>query len=212
MLATSRFPRITKLKEQYENYVPTLHLDLAKVKTDVMKATEGEPMCIRRAKAFKKYCETKTITILPHELIIGNTGSAPRQAEVTPEVSADWISEELDTMSTRQYDPLQIDEASKNLWREEIEPYWKGKTVLNQWLTRIPEEVRDLGYKSGIIDAEIKTQTGPGEIAIGYENILIPQGYGGIKAHAEKVKAGLDLTNIEDIGKSEYLTSIIITC
>lgn len=211
-METSRFPRVNKLKKQYEEYTPTLHLDLAKVKTDVMKETAGEPMCIRRAKAFKKYCETKTITILPYELIIGNTGSAPRQAEVTPEVSADWISEELDTMATRQYDPLQIDEASKKLWREEIEPYWKGKTVLNQWLTRIPEEVRELGYKSGIIDAEIKTQTGPGEIAIGYENILIPQGYGGIKAHAETVKAGLDLTNIEDIDKSEYLTSIILTC
>ncbi len=212
MEQTSRFPRITLLKKQYENYKPTLHLDLALVKTRVMKETQGEPMCIRRAKAFKRYCETKTITILPHELIIGNTGSAPRQAEVTPEVSADWISEELDTMATRQYDPLQIDEESKKLWREEIEPYWKGKTVLNQWLTRIPEEVRDLGYKSGIIDAEIKTQTGPGEIAIGYENILIPQGYGGIKAHAQKVKEGLDLTNIEDIDKSEYLTSIILTC
>ena len=93
MEQTSRFPRIGLLKKQYENYTPTLHLDLALVKTQVMKETAGEPMCIRRAKAFKKYCETKKITILPHELIIGNTGSAPRQAEVTPEVSADWISE-----------------------------------------------------------------------------------------------------------------------
>lgn len=211
-METSRFPRINFLKRQYENYQPTVNLDLAKVKTDVMKETAGQPMCIRRAKALKKYFETKEINILEQELIIGNTGSAPRQASITPEVSADWISEELDTMSTREFDPLQISEKDKKLWRNEIAPYWDGKTVLNQWLERIPEEVRDLGYKSGVIDAEIKTQTGPGEITLGYENILIPKGYGGIKAHAEGVKKTLDLTNIEDIGKNEYLESIIITC
>ncbi|MEA4922495.1 MAG: formate C-acetyltransferase/glycerol dehydratase family glycyl radical enzyme [Eubacteriaceae bacterium] len=212
MKQTSRYERVNQLKQQYENFKPTLHLDLAKVKTEVMEETAGEPMCIRRAKAFKKYCETKEINILPGELIVGNTGAWPRQAEVTPEVSADWITEELDTMSTRQFDPLQIDEESKKLWREEIAPYWKGKTVLNQWLTRIPSEVKEIGYKSGIIDAEIKTQTGPGELALGYGNILIPQGYGGIKKHAEEIKSTLDLTNFDDIGKNEYLQSVVIMC
>lgn len=211
-METSRFQRVNFLKKQYENYKPTVNLDLAKVKTDVMKETAGQPMCIRRAKALKKYFETKEINILPQELIIGNTGSAPRQAAITPEVSADWINEELDTMATREFDPLQITEEDKELWRSEIAPYWDGKTVLNQWLARIPEEVRDLGYKSGVIDAEIKTQTGPGEICIGYENILIPKGYGGIKAQAQEIKKGLDLINIEDIEKNDYLDSIIITC
>ena len=209
---TSRFPRINALKVQYEDFTPTLHLELAKVKTEVMKETEGQPMCIRRAKALKRYFETKEINILPGELIVGNTGAWPRQAEVTPEVSADWISEELDTMSTRQFDPLQIDDFSKKMWKEEIAPYWKGKTVLNQWLERIPKEVKEIGYKSGIIDAEIKTQTGPGEIGLGYGNILMPKGYIGIRKTAEEVKANLELTNIEDIGKNEYLESILITC
>lgn len=211
-METSRFKRINFLKKQYENYKPTVNLELAKVKTDVMKETAGQPMCIRRAAALKKYFETKTINILDQELIIGNTGSAPRQAAITPEVSADWISEELDTMATREFDPLQISEEDKKLWREEIAPYWDGKTVLNQWLARIPEEVRDLGYKSGVIDAEIKTQTGPGEICIGYENMLLPNGYGGIKAQAQEIKKGLDLINIEDIEKSDFLDSVIITC
>jgi len=206
------FQRIEKLKKQYEQYKPTLNFDLAVVKTEVMKETEGQPMVIRRAKAFKKYCETKPINILDNELIVGNTGSAPRQAVVTPEVSVNWIGEELDTVTTRPYDPLQLDEESKKVFREEVEPYWKGKTVLDQWLTRIPEEIRDLGYRSGVVDAEIKTQTGPGEFAPGYAEILIPKGYGGIKKHAEDKLKTLNLCNPGDIEKIDFLKGVIITC
>lgn len=206
------FQRIGKLKKQYEHYKPTLNFDLAVVKTEVMRETEGQPMVIRRAKAFKKYCETKPINILDHELIVGNTGSAPRQAVVTPEVSVNWIGEELDTVATRPYDPLQLSEESKKVFREEVEPYWKGKTVLDQWLTRIPEEVRELGFKSGVIDAEIKTQTGPGEVAPGYADILFPKGYGGVKKDAEDKLKTLRLTNPEDIPKIDFLKGVIITC
>ena len=148
-------------------------------------------MVLRRAKAFKRYCETKPINILAHELIVGNTGRYPREAVVTPEVSVNWISEELDTVATRKFDPLQVDEESKKVFREVVEPYWKGKTVLDQWLARVPEDVRDIGYKSGVIDAEIKTQTGPGEFSPGYGNILLPKGYGGIMADAKAKLATL---------------------
>lgn len=206
------FQRIEKLKKQYEKYSPTLNFDLALVKTQVMKETEGQPMVIRRAKAFKKYCETKPINILDDELIVGNTGKAPREAVVTPEVSVNWISEELDTVATRPYDPIAISDEDKKLFREEIEPYWTGKTVLDQWLTRIPEDVVDLGYKSGVIDAEIKTQTGPGEFSPGYADILLPKGYGGIKAEAEEHLAKLSMTVPDEIPKIEFLKGVIITC
>ena len=206
------FPRIAKLKQQYETYRPTLNFDLALVKTQVMKETEGQPMAIRRAKAFKRYCETKPVNILDHELIVGNTGRAPREAVVTPEVSADWLGEEIDTVATRPYDPIAVDEESKRLFKEEIAPFWEGKTVLAQWLARIPEEIRDIGYRSGVIDAEIKTQTGPGEFAPGYAEILLPKGYGGIKAEAEAKLATLSMTVPSEIPKMEFLKGVIITC
>jgi len=206
------FQRIEKLKQQYETYRPTLNFDLALVKTQVMKETEGQPMVIRRAKAFKRYCETKPITILDHELIVGNTGTAPREAVVTPEVSVNWLSEEIDTVATRPFDPLQVDEESKRIFKEEIAPYWRGKTVLDQWLARIPEDLSDLGYRSGVIDAEIKTQTGPGEFAPGYAEVLLPKGYGGIKADAEAKLNTLNMCVPEDIPKIDFLKGVIITC
>ncbi len=212
MPAKNLTPRIKNLKQQYLKYKPTINLELALAKTAVYQETQGEAMVVRRAKAMKRYCETKEINILDHELIVSNVGAWPREAVVTPEVSAHWINKELDTMSTRAYDPLQISEEHKKIFREQIFPYWEGKTVVDQWLAQIPEEIAEMGYKSGIIDCEIKTETGPGEIAPGYAEILLPQGYGGIKAHAEKRLEELDLNDSAQIEQYHFLRAVIITC
>ena len=57
--------RIEQLKKQFFTHVPAVCLEGALSKTHVFKETEGEPMIVRRAKAFKRHCETKTITIQP---------------------------------------------------------------------------------------------------------------------------------------------------
>ena len=56
--------RIDQLKKQFFTHVPAVCLEGALSKTHVFKETEGEPMIVRRAKAFKRHCETKTITII----------------------------------------------------------------------------------------------------------------------------------------------------
>ena len=61
--------RIDQLKKQFFTHVPAVCLEGALSKTHVFKETEGEPMIVRRAKAFKRHCETKTITIQPGDRI-----------------------------------------------------------------------------------------------------------------------------------------------
>lgn len=205
-------PRIARLKKQYGNYKPAFCIDLASVNTQVRKETEGEPMCIRRAKVFKKYCETKVINILDDELIIGNAGSAPRQAVINPEVSVNFINEELDYVDTRKTDPIQITAEQKKIWKEEIAPYWEGKTTLDYWLGSLPKQWHAIGYRSGVIDCDLKVQTGPGEFSPGYANVLFPKGYGGIKAEAQEKLDALDYTCYEDISKIEFYQGVIMTC
>ena len=53
----------------------------------------------------------------------------------------------------------------------EVHPYWRGKTVVEHWLRRVPGDARALGNKTGMIDWEIQTESGPGEIAIGYGRV-----------------------------------------
>ena len=179
-------PRIARLREQYFDYRPTVCLERALVSTAVFRETEGEPVVIRRAKALRRYCETKTILIQADELIIGNAGCEPRRAVICPELSNYWLDKELDTLATRKQDPYQMSEEQKKTFRRDIYPYWKGKTVIEHWLAQVPADTLQLSNKTGILDCEIKTECGPGEIAIGYADVLLPKGYGGIRADAER--------------------------
>lgn len=207
-----KIPRIARLKQQYLEYKPSLCLDLAVINTQVRKETEGEPMCIRRAKVFKKYCEEKEINIYPDELIVGNAGAHPRDAVVNAEVSVNFLNEEIDTMSERGTDPIQVTEEQKKLWKEEIAPYWEGKSTLDYWLGSLPKEWHAIGFRSGVIDLDLKVQTGPGEFSPGYEHVLFPKGYGGLKKEAEEKLKDLDYTRYEDISKIEFYKGVILTC
>ena len=204
--------RTDLLKKQYFTHKPAICLECAKSRTEVFKETEGEPIVIRRAKAIKRHCETKTINIQNHEWIVGNAGYGPRTACICPELSNHWLGDELDTVSTRPQDPYLITEAQRRLFAEEIEPYWRGKTISEHWRARVPEKTFAIAYKTGIIDADLKNEGGPGEIAPAYEELLLPKGYGGLKKDAEAALAAADLTVAENVPKSWFWQSVIIVC
>ena len=204
-------PRIARLRKQYFTHKPSVCLERALAYTEVFKETEGEPMVIRRAKGLKRTCETKTILIQDDELIIGNAGRKPRTGILGPEMSNYWFDKELDTLSTRPQDPYIVDEEQKALFREKIHPYWQGKTVIEHWLKRVPADTRAFGYETGVIDVEIKTESGPGEIAPGYGEILLPKGWGGIRRWAEERLAALDPADPANEEKVYFLQAVIIS-
>ena len=98
--------RIEQLKKQFFTHVPAVCLEGALSKTHVFKETEGEPMIVRRAKAFKRHCETKTITLLAQRTHRRQWIIPPWIIHICPELSNNWVYEELDTMATRPQDLL----------------------------------------------------------------------------------------------------------
>ena len=205
-------PRIGRLIEQYFKHKPSVAHRRALVYTEVFKETENEPMVIRHAKAFKRYCETKPILIQNDELIVGNPGGRPREALVSPEVNAFWLGQELDSIATRSHDPYAITDEQKKVFREVIFPYWKGKTVVDYWFARVPKDTKELSWESGVIDCEIKSTTGAGEFAIGYKEPLFARGFNGIRNDAEEKLRPLDPTNPENLDKTSFLKGVILCC
>jgi choline trimethylamine-lyase len=203
--------RIQRLREQYFRHRPAVCIEKALALTEVFKETEGEPTIIRRGKAFKKTCETKTVVIQPGELIVGMPAHKPRAGIFCPEVAWQWLNEELDTISTRSQDPYEITDEDKETLREVIFPYWKGKSVYEHWMSQVPAETKEISVKTGIIDVEIKTQSGPGEIAPGYEDVL-KRGFNGIKRDAEGELRRLDYTSPEHIDRINFLKAVILCC
>lgn len=206
----NHFPRIEKLLEKYWECSPEVDIERARIYTRSYKETEGEDVLYRRAKAFKAYCEQREIDIPDFQLIVGASARKPRGGVVDPVFHCGWLSEEVDTISTRKQDPYMISEEDKKELKEEIFPYWKGQAVSEHWIKQIPSYIRDLAVKTGIIDVEIKTQSAAGETAP-YWEMLMTRGIASIKAEAQEIIESLDETDPEDFDKLIFMHASVMT-
>lgn len=203
--------RINRLRVQYYHNNPTITVDRARIITRVYKETEGKPTVLRKAQAFYAFCNEKPIEIQPDELIVGNNAPRARAVNIYPETSCK-IETDLDTVSMRKQDAYYISEEDKKFLREEIFPYWKGKTVNDYCQGHMPEEVRRLVTGTDILDAEIKQAYGYGHAHLGLENILIVKGFQGIEESARESLRQFSWTDPTHHEKIEFLNAVIICC
>ena len=141
--------RVKRL-EQKMFVPPSLCTERGSLMTESYKETEGEPFVLRKAKALAKMLREMTVHIEEGELIVGKATSKMRGGAILPEISAQWLLEELDTLSTREWDrfaPVAEDEKAKV---REFLPYWKGRSLSDLEQSRVPANIRDLETK-GIV-------------------------------------------------------------
>jgi len=207
---TSPFSRIERLLCRYFQLKPSLCIERAVTYTEVFKKSEGEPVVIRRAKAFRENCRSKSINIMPGELIVGGAASRPRAAIFCPEHASAWLKEEIDELPVRHQDPYDVTPEQKKILKDTVFPYWKGKTISDHWVNQIPPEVKEIAVKTGIVDVEIKTQSAPGEIAPGFE-MIINRGFNAVISETEEKLAALDHADPEDYGKINFYEAVIIS-
>ncbi len=92
--------KVERLKEESRNpyrQEVKLCIERARFITEGYKATEGEPMVLRRAKAMAHYLDYRTIYILPEERIVGNIAGEPCSLVTFPEKWSNWLDKAIDT-------------------------------------------------------------------------------------------------------------------
>ncbi|MEO0251427.1 MAG: pyruvate formate lyase family protein [candidate division WOR-3 bacterium] len=204
-------PRISRLVKRVLNTKPSVCLEKAKVITEMFMKTESEPLVIRRAKAFAELCKRKTIFIDDDELIVGHPASRKRAAILDPEASYWILSEELDTLSQREIDPYILTEDQKKLFKEYIEPYWRGKSYWDTWILTAPHDLRQL-IDSGVLificgrDAPVF-----GLVVPNYE-LIVKEGIKGIRERINAKISSLDLSIPGDYERWLYLRALSIVC
>ncbi|MBV4430319.1 formate C-acetyltransferase/glycerol dehydratase family glycyl radical enzyme [Clostridium tyrobutyricum] len=201
--------RIQFMKDRVVNTKPEMDLENAVLLTNSFKETEGEPLCIRKAKAFRKQCQEKDVTIWNKELIVGCSGSKMRSGILCVDTCWSILDEELDTISERKYDPFYLREEDKQVFLDEIKPYWKGRSTYEAWLKQIPDECRDL-RDTGQVYINRKAVRGWGETTAGYKQI-ITEGIESICETIRSKRAQLDLTDPGAIDKDNYLQALLIS-
>jgi len=206
-------PRIERMKEAFLKVKPSVSIARAKATTEIYQANPNLPVNLLRAQAFYRACQTIPVHIGEDELIVGSPSGKQRAGVVCPEISWRWLEAELDTIHQRNQDPYVISEEDKKVLKEEIFPFWRGRSIDE----KIYAQLEDLGilpltFESGIIDAELKATNGAGEYAPGYCNILIKKGFNGIKKDARKQLKQFDIANPEHTENIYFLKSVVIAC
>lgn len=200
------------LKANYLKQKPTITVHRARVITETDKAHPGLPRIILRAKAFRRCCETAPLVIQEHELIVGAPNGAPRAGAFSPDISWRWLRDELDTIGSRPQDPFHISEADKTILREEIFPYWQGKSVDEHCEALYREAgVWELSAESFVSDCSYHALNGGGDSNPGYDVILMKRGMLDIQKEAEERLAALDYANPDDLDRIYFYKSVIDT-
>jgi formate C-acetyltransferase len=202
--------RIEKFRQTYVHSKPLICYDRADLWTRSHQETEGEPIEIRRAKAFLKACSELPVNIFEDELLVGTAGRFRRTGILTPEFSWKWVDKEMDTFESRPQDPYVITSEQRDYVRENIFPYWKGKSLEEAFLSRVPESTARILIDTGIIDNDSKWRQAIGEITPDYLETLFPKGYDRIRREAEAELAQLEPLSKENIEKIHFYQSVAI--
>ena len=201
--------RINRLIRDYNNAEPHICIIRAKAVTDSDKENIGATPIIKKAKAFRKVCGSIPINIYDGELIVGSSGTHRRSAGASPEISWKWIEKEIETINDRPQDPYQIEKKDLDVLLNEILPYWKGRSIEEAFLARLPKETSKIVVDTGIVDNDSKWRCAVGEITPDYQDILFKKGFKGIIQDAEQKIQTLDITRAEDIEKSQFYHAVI---
>ncbi len=200
--------RIPKLVEHLFAEMPEIESARALLLTESYRATEGQPMVLRRAKAFAHILENIPIIIRPDELIVGSSTLAARGCQTFPEFSYAWLEEELDTVEGRSADPFRIrPEVKEDLRR--AHGYWKGKTTSELAYAYMAPEARQ-AIEHNIFTPGNYYYNGVGHVTVQYEKVLA-MGMEGIRLEAGEERAKLCPAQ-EDYGRrNAFLEAVEIS-
>jgi len=207
--------RAKKLKDKYLATPPGVCSERAKIVTQAYQDYESLPAILRRAKVLKRVLEEMSIWIANDELIVGNQAKVARYAPIFPEFSFEWILAEMDEepFELRDADRFLIDEETKSDLRK-IGPYWKGKTVNDLIIGRLPEETAASIANSAVYTfaPSVVNYSGVGHYSPSYKKV-ITKGFNGIRQDAlEKLKVMGIPADGNEVDTYNFLKAVIISC
>ncbi len=201
--------RIDFLKNMLYAKLPEIETDRAVLITESYKQTEGEPIYLRRAKAFRHILENIPITIRDRELIVGSATIHPRSCQVFPEYSFEWLEKEFDTVATRSADPFYISDESKTILHE-VYKYWKGKTTSELATAYMaPETLTAMAHN--MFTPGNYFYNGIGHVTVNYGKVL-EKGFSSIIKEAEDEMALERVSDGNYCKKHAFLEAVIISC
>ena len=209
--------RVNRMLAGFRNKPPRVAVERARLMVESFKETEGLPVVMRWAKALENVMNKIPVYIGSDELIVGRCGPPGRYGLIYPEYRGGWLKQAVTYLPTRKEGGFVLTEEDIRVIKEEIAPYWEGKTLHDVYLALLPEDTRCLMWKD---DDPYLNKEAFSSIStlysinwsLDYEKVL-KKGFNGIKREAEERLASLDVTDLNNtFNKAAFLKAVIITC
>ena len=210
--------RIERLLARVSAAKPHIDVERAKYFTESMRETEGQALILRWAKAMHHVAEQITLVLEPDELIVGRGGTAGRYGILYPELDGDFLAEAVEELPQRQGAPFTISAEDARTVREEIAPYWQGKTFHEDLARSLPAETLRYTYNPHNVQESrfIVNETASFRSSIqwvhDYEKVL-QHGLEAIRGRAQAELAALDpMSPTDTLDKKPYLEAVVTDC
>ncbi len=200
--------RVAALRQQSLQATPAISTRRAELLTEFYCRQTGllSPP-VFRALAFRHLLENEDIYIGPGELIVGEKGPRPKTAPTFPELCCHSL-EDLDLLDSREKIPFVVDAAARQVYAEEIIPFWQGRTMREKLFAEMTPEWID-SYQAGIF-TEFMEQRAPGHTVL--DDKIYRKGMLDFKAEIERNRASLDyLSDPHAYARQEELKAMAIS-
>ncbi|MDI7258901.1 MAG: glycyl radical protein [Thermodesulfobacteriota bacterium] len=203
--------RAKKLKERYLTATPQVCAERAHLFTQYWRQSEGEPIYIRRAKAFRHVLERMSVCICEHELIVGSQTKYSRGASPYLEFKHRWLRDELHKLSEREGIRFNITEQDRKSLLEDAD-FWDGRSLED---VTVPIKLEKWGRRYQVaVESRLTTDNSirpVGRITVDYPRVL-REGLNGAIGEAKTKLAGLVIDSAEAVRHKFFLEAVIIAC
>lgn len=166
---------------------------------------KGKSPQVRQAMAFKYMMERVGIPVENGQLIVGIRGSGINEVPTFPEICV-HSENDLDTLDTRENMQYKVDTITRDLYENEVLPFWKGRAMRDIIFENLPKAWKD-AYEAGVW-TEFMEQRAPGHTA-GGERIFSMGGLA-IKEEIKRSLDSLDKNSSDYFEKAEELKGMEI--
>jgi formate C-acetyltransferase len=200
--------RIKTLREKSLKAVPSLSHERASLITEFYKSGEHEKVSVpvARALCFKYILGNKKLFLDDNELIVGERGTEPKATPTYPEICIHSL-EDLEILNSREKVFFTSDEETKNIYKDTIIPFWRGKSIREKIFNELDNEWKE-AYSAGIF-TEFMEQRAPGHTVL--DNKIYKKGLLDFKKDIHDQIEALDFYNdSEALSKREELKAMDI--
>ena len=199
--------RVAKLRQQSLDAQPRISPERAQLVTQMYREDAGAvSVPVRRALVFKHLMENRAVCVNDGELIVGEKGPAPKATPTYPELCCHSL-EDLETLDSRPKVSFAVDDATRDVYREVLIPFWQGKSMRDMIFGEMSPEWLD-AYNSGIF-TEFMEQRAPGHTVL--DDKIYRHGFLDFQRDIQSSLENLDYFNDpEAFAKAEELKAMAI--